>query len=124
MEQKFRKGGRKSKKVKRKEVRKQEEQTNRFRSQIGAFELEHILFQDKVLAPEGQDVCLETATGRAIVVETRDAAIDVERGHVKEASLKERVKGSLAVFEEKEREREGKKEREKEKREREKEKKV
>ena len=39
------------------------------------------------LAPEGEDVGLDGAPGGPVVVEPRDAAVDLEGGHEEEAPL-------------------------------------
>ena len=40
------------------------------------------------LTPEGENIGLDGATGRAIVVKASDSTIDLEGGYVKEAPLK------------------------------------
>eukprot|EP00982_Pelagococcus_subviridis_P014608 31342-Pelagococcus_subviridis.AAC.47 len=49
-----------------------------------ALELEHSFVQDEVLPPERLQVRLHRATGRAVVVQARDAAVDLERRDVKQ----------------------------------------
>lgn len=48
--------------------------------------------QNKVLMPEGRDVGLNGATGRAIVIKTSDPTIGLERGYVKN-KIKTLLKG-------------------------------
>jgi hypothetical protein len=49
--------------------------------------LQHVLAQDKVLAPDVDNVVGEGGAGRAIVVQARDTTVDVEGGRVEESSL-------------------------------------
>jgi hypothetical protein len=49
--------------------------------------LEHVLLEHKVFPPYVDNVVGEGAARRAKVVETGDAAIDVEGGGVEESSL-------------------------------------
>jgi hypothetical protein len=58
--------------------------------QHGAVDLEHVLLEHEVLAPDIDNVVCEGAAGRAIVVETRDTAVDVEGGRVEKAALHRR----------------------------------
>ena len=48
-----------------------------------------------MLTPEGEDIGLDGAAGRAVVVEAGDTAVDLERGYIEEAAL-ERVDHRLA----------------------------
>jgi len=56
----------------------------------GALELEHALFEHKVLAPQRRHVLFDRAPGRAVIVKAGDGAIDFKRGEVEKAAL-ERV---------------------------------
>ncbi|KAF3806253.1 putative glycine--tRNA ligase [Colletotrichum gloeosporioides] len=59
--------------------------------QDGAVELEHVFLEDEVLAPEVDDVGLESAAGRAIVEQTSDAAVDLEGGGEEETAAQHGV---------------------------------
>ncbi|GKT46694.1 uncharacterized protein ColSpa_06875 [Colletotrichum spaethianum] len=48
------------------------------RGQDGGVDLEHVLLEDEVLAPEVDDVSLQGAAGGAVVEEAGDAAVDLE----------------------------------------------
>ena len=61
------------------------------RSHGRALHLEHGLVEDEVLAPERLEVGLDGASGRAVVVEARDAAVDLERGDVEQPLLERAV---------------------------------
>ena len=63
---------------------------DRLRGHRGALHLEHALVEDEVLAPEGLEVGLDGAAGRAVVVETGDTTVNLEGGDVEQAGL-ERV---------------------------------
>ena len=53
----------------------------------GWFTFQHVLAQDEVLPPDIDDVVGQGTARRAVVVEARDAAVDVERGRVEHAAL-------------------------------------
>ena len=57
--------------------------------EVGAADLEHIFFEDEVLAPLVLHVRLELRAEGAVVVETRDAAVDLETGRVEELLLQQ-----------------------------------
>ena len=48
----------------------------------GGLNLEHVLLEHKVLAPYVDNVVGQGRTRRAIIVETSNTAIDVERGRI------------------------------------------
>ena len=58
-----------------------------------AVELEHVLLEDEVLAPDLNDVGLEGATWWAVVEETGDTIVDLERWSVEETASQQGVKG-------------------------------
>lgn len=49
--------------------------------------LQHVLFQDEVLAPILCDILLDCTPWRAVVIEACHTAVDFERWHVKQPSL-------------------------------------
>jgi len=57
----------------------------------GGVDLEHLLLEDEVLAPEVDKVGLQGSEGRAIVEEPFLAAIDLEGGHVEAGAAQQRV---------------------------------
>ena len=63
--------------------------------QGGAVNLEHVLLEDEVLAPDVDDVGLEGTAGRAIVVEASNTAVDVERGRKEHAATEHGLQRSL-----------------------------
>lgn len=58
-----------------------------------AVELEHVLLEDEVLAPDLNDVGLEGATWWAVVEETGDTIVDLERWSVEETTSQKGVEG-------------------------------
>lgn len=63
--------------------------------QGGAVNLEHVLLEDEVLAPDVDDVGLKGAAGRAIVVEAGNTAVDVERGRKEHAATEHGLQDGL-----------------------------
>jgi len=68
---------------------------NLVRGQDSAVDLEHILLKNEVLPPQVDDVGLQGAAGRAIVVEARNAAVDLEGGGIEETAAEHGLKGGL-----------------------------
>ena len=64
---------------------------NLFRSQHGTIHLQHVLFQHEMLPPQVDHVVENGAPGRAIIVETGNTPIDLERGGVDKTSTEQRV---------------------------------
>lgn len=63
-------------------------------SKHGAVKLHHVLLEDEVLAPCVDNVGLESAAGRAIVVKAGNTAVELKSGCVKEAATEEGVEGT------------------------------
>jgi len=55
---------------------------------VSAVQLEHVLFQDKVVAPQVLNILFELLSEWAIIVETSTASVNIERGGVEELTFK------------------------------------
>lgn len=63
--------------------------------QDGAVDLEHVLLEDKVLAPLVNDVGLESTSWGAIVVETANTSVDLEGGGVEDTAPQHSIEDGL-----------------------------
>jgi hypothetical protein len=64
-------------------------------SQDSAVNLEHVLLEDEVFSPLLNDGRLKCTTGRAIVEQTTNTAVDLEGGGIEHASSEDRFENSL-----------------------------
>lgn len=61
-------------------------------------QFKHVLFNDKVLPPNFQDVGLKSRTRRSVVEETSTSAVDLEGRSEKESPGEQRIEQGLVEF--------------------------